>query len=708
MKRYEFKIDEMNCSSCVAKIEGRVLKEEGVIDCRVNFATKKGVVSVEEKGPDQKSIAQIITELGYPASPFIEEEEETSSKWIYIQTFGSIILAIPLLFPMIGELLGTGWSLSPIIQLILATLVQFGAGYTFYVSTFKGLKTFSANMDTLVALGTSAAYFYSLFAMLFRFSNHYYFETSAVLIALILLGRFFEHYSTEKARGGMKALLKMQAKEAQIKVDGEIKTIPVEQVHEGDIILVRPGERVPVDGNIIAGRTHIDESMLTGESLPVEKEVGMQALSGTVNGEGSIEIQTTRLGKDTSLGNIIRMVEEAQGSKAPIQRLADKISGIFVPIVLLIAFITFFIWGLVFVDWKEGLLSGIAVLVIACPCALGLAVPTAIMVACGVGAKNGILIKDTVGLEQASKVTAFVVDKTGTVTKGNLTVTEHKSEIDESIFLKIASSLATRSDHPVSKAIAAMGPSVEVTDFKLHSGKGLSAMHDGQRVYLGSLSFFQEEGIDLGELEKQLSAEVGILAFVGVEKRCVGYLLLSDQIKEDSKEAIAKLHDLGKKIYLISGDRRAVVEEVGKAINVDGFFADVLPEDKADHVKQLKEKGEIVGMVGDGVNDAPALAFSDVGFAVAEGTDVAMENAAIGLMRSNLTNLLTALNLSRKTFITIRQNLFFALIYNCLGIPLAAFGFLNPMIAGVAMGLSSISVVLNSLLLKTRVTKKGK
>lgn len=691
----------MNCSSCVAKIEGRVKKEKGVVDCRVNFASKSATVTVEDGGPSLESIAQVITDLGYPATQHQEKEEvKKTPSWIYFQTFGSILLAFPLVIPMVGELFGQEWPLSPIVQCIFATLVQFGGGYSFYLSTFRGLKTFSANMDTLVALGTSAAFFYSLFVLIFEYSDHLYFETSSVLIALILLGRFFEHRSTERARGGMKALLKMQAKEGTIKVNGEIKTLPIDQVKKGDIILIRPGEKVPVDGEIIAGKSHLDESMLTGESLPVRKEVGAQALAGTINGEGSLEIKATRLGKETSLGNIIRMVEEAQGSKAPIQRIADKISGIFVPIVLLISLITFLIWGLGFSEWKEGLISGIAVLVIACPCALGLAVPTVIMVACGVGARNGILIKDATGLERANQVTALIVDKTGTVTEGKLSVTGKQTEIDEEEFLNIAAGLASHSDHPVSKAVASLRTGKEVTDFLLHSGKGISAKYEGKRVFLGSPSFFEQEKLELGKFKDQIHSETGILALIGMEQKCIGYLVLSDQIKQDSKGAIEKLHESGKKVFLISGDRKAVVEEVGKEIGVDGFFAEVLPEDKADHVKKLKEKGEIVGMVGDGVNDAPALAFSDVGFAVAEGTDVAMENASIGLMRSNLTNLMMSLELSRKTFVKIRQNLFFALVYNCLGIPLAAFGLLNPMIAGAAMALSSVSVVTNSLSLR--------
>lgn len=664
---------------------------------------------VEDNGPSQETLASIILDLGYPTSTEKEQEEQSDSQWwIIIQTFGALVLAFPLVIPMIGAVFGKQWPLSPLLQCILATVVQFGAGYSFYLSTFRALKSFSANMDTLVVLGTSAAYFYSLFVWFFEASDHLYFETSSVLIALILLGRFFEHRSTERTKGGMKALLKMQAKEATVKEGSQLKTVPIDQVKLGDVILVRPGEKIPVDGEVLEGETHVNESMLTGESYPLVKKVGDTAFAGTLNGEGSIILKATRLGKETSLGNIIQMVEDAQGSKAPIQRIADKISGIFVPIVLGIAFLTFFIWGLSFGEWKEGLISGIAVLVIACPCALGLAVPTVIMVACGLGAKHGILIKDAMGLEIANKITAFLVDKTGTITEGKLSVEKFETDSDKEEFKTLAASIASHSDHPISKAIAAFQPGKEVSRFKLHNGKGLSAFYQDQAVFLGSPSFFTEQKIDLGKYQEKIESETGILALIGEEKTCIGYFVLNDQIKKDTKKAVELLHQLGKKIFILSGDRQVVVEEVGKKIGVDGYFAEVTPDEKAAQVKKLQSEGEKVGMVGDGVNDAPALAYADVGFAVAEGTDVAMENASIGLMKSRLTHLVLALELSRKTFVKIKQNLFFALIYNCLGVPLAALGLLNPMIAGAAMALSSISVVTNALSLRIpeSVTKK--
>lgn len=693
---YDFTIREMNCSSCVAKIEKRLMEEEGVALATVNFASGAAKVEVERESLDPKALAQIITEMGYPMTLKGEEEEEKkSSGWLKVRTIGALILAAPLLVPMLGGHLAVS------VQMILATLVQFGAGYSFYIGSYRSLRSGTANMDVLVALGTSAAYFYSLAAATFNFSTHYYFETSAVLIALIMLGRWMEHRSKARAQGGMKALLQMEAKSARIKKGGVFEEVSIESVAYDDIVVVRPGERIPVDGEVVNGVSHVDESMLTGESVSVKKEKGEKAFAGTVNAEGVLEIKATRLGKETSLGNIIRMVEQAQGSKAPIQKLADKISGVFVPIVLGVAVLTFFIWGFAFHDWTEGLVTGIAVLVIACPCALGLAVPTVIMVACAAGAKEGILIKDAEGLERAARIDTLIVDKTGTVTEGKLSVSKIKTPLSEEAFLIKAATLARHSTHPLSEAIVnrAEGlPLKEVNDFESHSGKGLS----GNGLLLGSLKFLEERGVAIDK-EAENTSDVVVALAEGTQ--WAGYLTLSDQVKKDSKEAVDALHEMEKKVYLLSGDRRAVVEGVSNALGLDGYFAEVLPDEKGEVVKEFQGKKRIVGMVGDGINDAPALALADVGFAIATGTDVAMESASVGLMRSNLTNLLQAIQLSKKTFVKIRQNLFFAFFYNVIGIPLAAFGYLNPMIAGLAMACSSISVVVNSLMLK-KVFKK--
>jgi len=706
MSQFDLQIDNMSCSSCVARIEGRLMKEEGVDACAVNFATGNASVT---GSIDPEKAAEIVTEMGYPSRAIKSGEAQEDKRdlgylWLKVRTFLAIFFAIPLTIPMFASFFGKQFELAPTLQLVLATLVQFGAGYSFYVGAYKSLKSRAANMDVLVALGTSAAYFYSLFAVVFRFSTYLYFETSAVLIALILLGRLIENYSKKNAQSGMKALLKMQANAARVKRGDKIDEIPIEQVKKGDSVVVRPGERIPVDGDVMGGTSHVDESMLTGESVPVRKESGEKAFAGTVNGEGILEIKATKLGSETSLGHIIRLVDDAQKSKAPIQKLADKISGIFVPVVLVIAAGTFFIWGFTG-EWKEGLLSGIAVLVIACPCALGLAVPTVIMVACARGARDGILVKDAAGLERARLVSAVIVDKTGTVTEGKLSVTRVHSDLSEEEFLKKAVRLTHHSDHPASMAVTTfaknMGISIdEVENFQSHSGKGLSGVYEGKEFALGSMHFLESIEAKLNVYAEEIEKEIGIVVALSEQKKCVGFVVLADTIKKDSRDAVKALHKMGKKIYLLSGDRKPVVEEVANTLGVDGYFAQVLPEDKAGFVKKLQGENYVTGMVGDGINDAPALATADVGFAVASGTDVAMESATVGLMRSNLSNLVDALRLSKKTFTKIRQNLFFAFFYNCLGIPLAAFGLLNPMIAGAAMALSSISVVLNSLTLK--------
>lgn len=702
MASFDLQIRNMNCSSCVAKIEGQVGKIEGVISCSVNFASGQARVEYEEGKEVQQTVAAVISDLGYPAEVMeegkvYEEETDRSYLWLKFRTFFSMILTLPLLLPMVGV------SVVPhVVELLLATVVQVVGGYSFYIASWKSLKSGSANMDVLVALGTTAAFLFSAAVVLLGVRGYLYFETSAVLISLILLGRVIEHHSKNNAQGGMKALLKMQAKSARIKKGSEEMEVAIDQVSIGEVVVVKPGERIPVDGEVVNGNSHVDESMLTGESLPIRKEKGISVFAGTINGEGVLEVKSSRLGSETSLGNIIRLVEEAQRSKAPIQKLADKVSGIFVPIVLALAFLTLVLWGILSGDWEEGLINAIAVLVIACPCALGLATPTVIMVACGRGAREGILVKDAEGLEKAHTVQALVVDKTGTVTQGKLSVDQIESQDPQ--FLQKASSLTTHSDHPVSKAITHFakdqGGTIQGCEaFHSHSGQGLSGTFQGKAYLLGSLRFFNTQNIDLGPYKGALESDVRVIAALAEDGVCIGFIALADQMKEGSIEAVHQLRLMGREVHLLSGDRKAVVASVAKELGVDGYFAEVLPEEKANYVKKLKK---VTGMVGDGVNDAPALAAADVGFAIAEGTDVAMESATIGLMRSNLMSLVAALNLSRFTFLKIRQNLVFAFVYNCIGIPLAAFGLLNPMVAGAAMALSSISVVLNSLTLQSK------
>lgn len=705
MAFFDLHIRNMNCSSCVAKIERRVGKIKGVLHCSVNFANGQARVEYEGRQEIQQEVSHAITDMGYPTTiinagkPYVEDRDYFYF-WLKVRTVFALILTFPLVLTMFGL------PISHQVQLLLATLVQIGGGYSFYMGAWQSIKSKTANMDVLVALGTTAAFLFSVFVTFFGIQGYLYFETSAVLISLILLGRVIEQHSKHHAQGGMKALLQMQVKSARVKKESDVIEIAIDAVEIGDIVIVKPGERIPVDGNVIRGHSYIDESMLTGESMPVQKAKGEKVYAGTVNGEGVIEVQSSRLGKETSLGNIIRLVEKAQQSKAPIQRLVDKISGVFVPFVLGISLITFFLWGILTGNWEEGLTSGIAVLVIACPCALGLATPTVIMVACSRGAKEGVLIKDVVGLEKANRVDALVIDKTGTVTEGKFSVDEIQS--NDPSFLKKAVSLATYSDHPISKAITqhAKDQEMEVENceaFHSHTGEGLSGIFQGKAYLLGSLQFLRNQKIALRNFERDLETDVHVIVALAEEGTCIGLISLSDQIKKGSKEAIDQLHQMKKEVYLLSGDRKAVVDSIGKQLNVDGSFAEVLPADKADYVQRLQSEKKITGMVGDGVNDAPALAVSDVGFAIAEGTDIAMESASIGLMRSNLTNLLKALALSKLTCRKIQQNLFFAFIYNCVGIPLAAFGFLNPMIAGAAMAMSSISVILNSLTIQRKV-----
>ncbi|GAB5411522.1 MAG: heavy metal translocating P-type ATPase [Chlamydiales bacterium] len=552
-------------------------------------------------------------------------------------------------------------------------------------------------MDTLIAIGTSAAWTFSVAAWLFAVSPHLYFETSAILISLVLLGRYFEARSKDRASSGMTALLQMEAKSARLKSGEEI---PIEQVKKGDLIFVRPGERIPVDGGVEEGISTIDESMLTGESIPVAKEKGSEVFAGSVNGEGAMTIAATKIGSETALGHIIRIVEEAQKTKAPIQKLADRISGIFVPVVLVISLVTFFLWGLLTGDWREGLISAVAVLVIACPCALGLATPTVIMVATGRGAREGILIKDVQALEESKKLQALIIDKTGTVTEGKLQVVEMQGEKTE-----IAKALAFSSEHIISQAIVKHLKGVKetaITDFQSVPGKGVIGKCDGQTYLLGSSKFLIEKGVDCAPFQQMIDSSTATLVLLGSEEKALCAFALKDTIKPGTKEAIEQLHQMGLSLYIVSGDRESAVKEVAEQVQVDGYFAEVLPEEKANYVKKMQAEGKKTGMVGDGVNDAPALAVSDVGFAISSGTDVAMESASVGLMRSHLQNLVDAIHLSRRAFVKIRQNLFFAFVYNCLGIPLAAFGLLNPMIAGAAMALSSISVVLNALTLQRR------
>lgn len=689
-------IDRINCASCVAKIEKKLSDLDGVTKASVNFASNEATVQFFPDKIKEKQIADAVSQLGYPAHVVkaLEERKDNAFLKLSIETAAAFLLSIPLVLHMFGVPLAL-W-----IQILFATLVQFGSGYPFYFGTWHGLKQFSTNMDTLVALGTSAAYGYSLYSAFASGPHHLYFETSALLISFILLGKLLEFKAKRKANAGMRALMHLQPKLARIVEGEEIKEVPVEKVLLEAIFIVRPGERVPVDGYVIEGSSHIDEAMLTGESLPVTKRETDHLYAGTINKEGLLKGKATGVGAQTALGHIIRMVEEAQASKAPIQRLADRVTAIFVPIVILLSILTFLAWWALALDPKEGLINAIAVLVIACPCALGLATPTVIMVACGKAAKEGILIKDAEVLENAQNIHSLLLDKTGTVTEGRLSVVEAVFKRTEDFFPFVLA-LASSSDHPASVAITSYlqekkVSSKQVTHFTAFPGKGVSGRFENTTYYLGSPLFLQTMHIDTSSLDAKSNE---MLTAFGNEKECLGYFLLADQLKPKAKQAVAEFQRMGMKVYLLSGDRIPVAQRVAEEIGADGFEGEVLPEHKAEHVARRKREKEITAMVGDGINDAPALAQADIGFAIGAGTDVALESASVILMRSELHDVAKTVHLAQMTFRKIRQNLFFAFGYNCIGIPIAAIGLLNPIIAGLAMAMSSVCVVMNSLLL---------
>jgi Cu+-exporting ATPase len=574
-------------------------------------------------------------------------------------------------------------------------------------------------MDVLVAMGTSAAYFFSIYNGFFKqipggTHPELYFEASAIIITLILLGKYLEAVAKGKTSEAIKKLIGLQPKHARVVRDGKETDIPIANVIVGDTIQVRPGERIAVDGEVIEGNSAVDESMLTGESIPVEKQPGDSVIGGTINKNGSLTFTATKVGKDTVLAHIIKVVEEAQGSKAPIQQLADKVAGVFVPVVLLIAALTFLTWMFIIGDTTMAVITAVSVLVIACPCALGLATPTAIMVGTGKGAENGILIKSAESLETAYKMNAVIFDKTGTVTKGEPAVTDiipvEKGNINTIELLTFAAGAEKRSEHPLAAAILqkAKEEALELdnpTDFTAVPGKGVLAVLQNKTILVGTRGLMNEYYIDahgLDETVQHLEMEGNTVMYVAINRVFSGVIAVADTVKDDSKQAIHQLQSLGIETYMITGDNQQTAEAIGKQVGIEktNILAHVLPEQKADEVKKLQDKGFIVAMVGDGINDAPALAAADIGVAVGTGTDIAIETGDITLMKGNLSTLSSAIKLSNKTMVKIKQNLFWAFIYNAIGIPFAAFGLLSPIIAGAAMAFSSVSVVSNSLSLK--------
>ena len=741
-KKSIFPVGGMTCASCVARVEQALSNVPGVISANVNLASEKATVEYIE-GTEFAELRRAVKEAGYELGSEAETLEDVTTaarreirtirnRFIFAAVLGLTIMILGFGPSFIGK---------PYLLWVLATPVQFWAGWRFYRGAWGALRHRTADMNTLIAVGTSAAYFYSMVAVLSPglfvargLEPHVYFDTAAVIIALILLGRLLEARARGQTSAAIKKLIGMQPKTALVIRDGKEREIPVDDVQVGDLVLVRPGERVPVDGIIRQGYSSIDESMITGESIPVEKKVGDEVIGATINKTGSFQFETTKVGKDTTLAQIVRLVEEAQGSKAPIQRLADVIASYFVPTVIGIAIITFIIWyflgpapALTF-----ALLNFVAVLIIACPCALGLATPTAIMVGTGKGAENGVLIRSAEALERSHRIRTVLLDKTGTLTRGEPKVTDVitvPSSSQEEV-LHLAASAERGSEHPLAEAIVkaasekklALSPA---SNFNAIPGHGVEAAVEGKKLLLGNLKLIKDRGLSLNELEAEADRlwEKGkTVMFLGIDSQVVGIIALADTLKPNAKEAIEALHKMGTEVVMLTGDNRRTGEAIAREVGIDHVLAEVLPEHKVQEVKKLQQEGKIVAMVGDGINDAPALAQADIGIAIGTGTDVAMETGDITLISGDLTGIVTAISLSKRTMRTIKQNLFWAFAYNTALIPVAAgvlyfafrssgvpsglqfilgdYGFLNPILAAAAMAASSITVVLNSLRLR--------
>lgn len=692
-------ISGMHCANCALTIEKSLNAIEGV-EANVNFASEKALVTFPRGSVRVEKLIETVKNAGYAASlAKAEDSRKKEREAAYKKDLGIFLISAILTAPLLLHM--AGLHIPRLLQFVLATPVQFWAGRRFYVGAWHSLKGGGANMDVLVALGTSVAYFFSAIVTLFSLDLHVYFEAGASVITLVMLGKMLEARAKGKTSGAIEELVKLAPKTAHVERNGEIHDVEASSLEVGDIFLVRAGETVPVDGIVVGGSSSIDESMLTGESIPVEKTEGSKVYAATLNQTGSVKCRATGVGEHTQLSAIIRLVEEAQGSKAPIQRLADRISGIFVPAVVSVALLAFAFW------WftghpTEALVNAVAVLVIACPCALGLATPTAIMVGIGQGARAGILVRDAQALEQAEKIEILVLDKTGTLTEGKPSVTDiHGINIAEKELMSIAMALESGSEHPLAKAILDKGREMGITplvasEFSAIPGGGVTALIEGSRCWLGSPTLLSEKGIAF-DVQPNGNTRVGIAR----ENILIGWIGISDKLRPTSKEAVSRLQAMGIEVYMMTGDNEDTAKAIATQAGIEKFLANVLPRDKAGEISKLKENGKIVAMAGDGINDAPALAASSVSFAIGSGSDIAIEAADITLMKSDLGSLADAIELSKATLKKIRQNLFFAFVYNVLGIPLAAMGFLNPVIAGAAMAMSSVSVVSNSLLLKS-------
>ena len=739
-QNWSLQIDGMTCASCAGRVEKALARVDGVVSAEVNLATETAQVRASggRAGVDALVAALVaaVVQAGY-AARLVPDAEDTAAvsplprptaPWWPVAVAAA--LSLPLAAPMLGLPFGRHLMLDGWLQLALATPVQFWLGARFYIAGWKALRAGAGNMDLLVALGTSAAYGLSLFELLrpvvaavasvsantnASAMPPLYFEASAVVITLVLLGKWLEARAKHQTTEAIRALNALRPQTARVRRNGIERDLPIAQVRVGDVVVVRPGETIPVDGQVHEGASHVDESLITGESLPVARHPGDHVTGGAVNGEGVLVVGTTAVGAESTLARIVRMVESAQAKKAPIQRLVDKVSAVFVPVVMGLALATLLGWGLIAGQWQAGILNAVAVLVIACPCALGLATPTAIMAGTGVAARHGILIKDAEALELAHAITVVAFDKTGTLTEGQpRLVAATPVAGGRADLMAAAAAIQQGSEHPLARAVLAAAAAEQVTALtatqsRAIAGKGMAAVVGGRELRLGSTRYMSELGAlatapaALQAEARQLEAQgrsVSWLADVTAAPALLGLFAFGDTLKADARAAIDRLHALNIRTVLVSGDNRGAAQAVARALGIDEVEAEVLPQHKADIVARLRQGGAVVAMVGDGINDAPALAAADVGIALSTGTDVAMQAAGITLMRGRPSGVADAIDVSRRTHAKIRQNLFWAFAYNLVGVPLAAFGLLNPVIAGAAMALSSVSVVGNALLLR--------
>jgi Cu+-exporting ATPase len=703
MRSKVFILQGISCSSCVTKIEKTLSSLKGVHSIQLNFATSKLQLQFDSKSISLDEIKKKLIELGYPpeSEELKKNKQACSETGSLVRLIVGICASMPLLFQAIWMLFGGEEWMSKWVQLGLSSLVQFYVGWNFYILAGKALRSFSSNMFVLVILGTSTAYIYSLILVLFAVPRELYFDTSAVIITLVLLGHFLEDRSRARASEAVRAMINLQPSRARLLKDGELVEVEISEVKLGDILIVRPGEKVPVDAELIEGESFVDESLFTGESLPVWKQRGSLLIAGSLNQKGACKVKALHIGNDTMIAQMVSLVEQAQNSKVPAQKLADKISSVFVPVVLSISLLTFFFWWFSTGQLSESLITAISVLVIACPCALGLATPIVLVVATGIGAKAGVLFRNAEAIQQTGHLRYIVCDKTGTLTKGNPEVLALKlSEgVDETSFLSYVQSVVQLSEHPLSEAILSFCKkknlkNQHVDHFESSFGKGVQGSIEGVTICLGSMRFMEEMKVqgDFSLLAKSKDSLVAV-ALNGI---FAGGFIITDPIKESSVPAMSHFKKLGLEFFLLTGDRKEAAEAVSNELGMSGFKAEVLPDQKVEVIHDFKLKG-VTGMVGDGVNDAPALAVADVGFAMRSGTDIAAEAADITLMRSDLLGVVDAVSLSRVTLRKFKQNLFFAFVYNSIGIVIAVLGYLNPMIAGVAMALSSFSVVTNAL-----------